>query len=542
MRLRSKSAGEVVWSLRGIPRSSTSLCLLLLALSHVHGQRLRSTYQTDPASQPHGEIRAVQASSTKAFLDSIGVATHFGGGYSNTPYRQKTSALIDALVQSGIRHIRDGGTYHNDDYRKMAAAGVRINLVLDPKIAIIPTRDYWCDKYGNKDCILIADYLKSLGPGVVDTVESLNEVNGFYKGIKWHAGKDDEITDVPGDPNRWINYAVAYTKDTCTAIHRDPALASVKCLPPALTGSSPILFRDSEFSGVADYGAIHPYPYAGNGHGTPVLVYDNSDDYFHWTTTPAINIDEYPWWIDTMGADVRSQQGRSVPLIATETGYYTGTGPGSIPEAVQGKYVPRTFAEYFRHAIVRTFWYELIDEAQHPVNPEASYGLLHNDLTPKPGYLALQSLISLLKDSDGNGTEKQASLSYGITVQAAPAFTRTQYVHDLLLQKSNGTFYLLLWHEISDVATRTKQGRLPSTDVELNAPPMDTAISLPPTIEKATVYTYDSQWRLKPGRVTARPRTLRVPAADTISVIELVPRGGREQRQPLVPSRLALSH
>jgi hypothetical protein len=112
----------------------------------------------------------------------------------------------------------------------------------------------------------------------------------------------------------------------------------------------------------------------------------------------------------------------------------------------------------------------------------------------------------------------------------------------LLLRKSNGTFYLLLWHEISDVATRTKQGRLPSTDVELNAPPMDTAISLPPTIEKATVYTYDSKWRFKPGRVTARPRTLRVPAADTISVIELVPRGGREQRQPLVPSRLALSH
>ena len=166
--------------------------------------------------------------------------------------------------------------------------------MLDPKIAIIPTREYWCDKYGNKNCILITDLLKSLGPGVVDTVESLNEINGFYKGLKWHADKNDAVTDAPGDPNRWNNYAAAYARDTCNAIHRDPALSAVKCLPPALTGSSPVFFRDSEFSGVADYGAIHPYPYGGNPHGTPVLKYDNSDDYFHWTTTPAINIDEYP--------------------------------------------------------------------------------------------------------------------------------------------------------------------------------------------------------------------------------------------------------
>jgi hypothetical protein len=94
----------------------------------------------------------------------------------------------------------------------------------------------------------------------------------------------------------------------------------------------------------------------------------------------------------------------------------------------------------------------------------------------------------------------------------------------LLLQKSNGIFYLLLWHEISDAATRTKQGRLTSTDAELHPPPIDTAISFPSTIEKATVYTYDSQWRLRPGRVTLRPNTLDVSATDTISVIELTPR------------------
>jgi hypothetical protein len=203
---------------------------------------------------------------------------------------------------------------------------------------------------------------------------------------------------------------------------------------------------------------------------------------------------------------------------------------------VQGKYVPRTFAEYFRHGIIRTFWYELVDEAQHPINPEANYGLLQNDLTPKPGYLALQSLILLLRDNDGKGATKQTTLSYGLAVRPAPGFGRTQYIHDLLLQKSNGTFYLLLWHEISDVATRTKQGRLSSTDAELHPPPMDTAISLPPTIEKATVYTYDSQWRLRPSHVIPRPNTLKVSATDTISVIELVPRAAANSGTPTTRS------
>ena len=196
-------------------------------------------------------------------------------------------------------------------------------------------------------------------------------------------------------------------------------------------------------------------------------------------------------------------------------------------------YKESTFQErspIFRHGIVRTFWYELVDEAQHPVNPEASYGLLHNDLTPKPGYLALQSLIALLRDGDGNKVEKESSLSYGITVKPPAAFARTQYVHDLLLQKSNGTFYLLLWHEVSDVATRTKQGRLPSSDVELHPPAMETTINLPPTIETATIYTYDPHWHLGPGAALARPRRLEISATDTISVIELTSRISRNDR------------
>ncbi|WP_216841159.1 hypothetical protein [Acidobacterium sp. S8] len=472
-------------------------------------------------SQPTGGIKTVQAASTAQFIDSIGVGSHFGAGYSSTPYRKQTAQLIQLLINSGIRHIRDGGTYHDGDYRTMASAGIHVTFVTDPKVAIIPTPDYWCNKNGYKTCILLADYLKGLGPGIVDSVEGLNEINASYPGIKWHAALNDPVTNAPDSPNYWVKYAISYTGDTCNVLRHDPTLSSVKCLAPSLSGATSVLFPQSEFYGTVDYGALHPYPYGGNNHGTPVVAYDGVPDYFRWTTDPDINIDEYPWWIERMAAYVRSPDGLHDPIIATETGYYTGSATLSIPEDVQGKYVPRLFAEYFRHGFDRSFWYELVDEAAHPLSTEANYGLLRNDLTPKPGYLALQSLIALLRDSSTSAPSSAGSLAYGLSVDENGAFTHTQYVHDLLLQKGNGVFYLLLWHEISDVATRTNQGQLRSTDQELYPPALNTTIKLPPNILTATLYKYDSQWQLRPTALSIQSHALKVAAADTISVIEL---------------------
>lgn len=503
------------------------LAPVLLFVSCIDAEHLymRYTYQQNPESQPTGEMRTVQAASAAAFIDSIGVASHFGGGYSSTPYRKQTAELIQVLVNSGIRHIRDGGTYHNDDYKKMAAAGVRITFVTDPKVAIIPTSEYWCNKNGYKSCILLGDYLKLLGPGVVDSVEGLNEINSYYPGINWHAGQNDPITNVQDSPNYWMNYAGAYTRDTCNVLRNDPALASVKCLAPSLSGGTTVFFPNSEFYGTVNDGSIHPYPYAGNNHGTPVISYDGVRDYFHGTSSPAINIDEYPLWVYKMAAYVQPPNNQSGygSAMATETGYYTGTGALSIPEGVQGKYVPRLFAEYFRHGFDRTFWYELADEAAHPSNPEANYGLLRNDLTPKPGYLAIQSLIELLQDqaSASVPAATAGSLTYGLEAHSNGPLDRTQYVHDLLLQKNNGTFYLLIWHEISDVAIYSGGSKVTSTDVELNPASLTTEIKVPSDISTATVYKYDGQWQLRPTTVSIRSHSLTVTADDTITVVEL---------------------
>jgi hypothetical protein len=92
----------------------------------------------------------------------------------------------------------------------------------------------------------------------------------------------------------------------------------------------------------------------------------------------------------------------------------------------------------------RMYSYELIDEFDDPdlTNPEANFGLLHRDLTPKPAYTAMQNLLGLLADP-GSSSFEPGSLA--IEADGLPA-GEARYV---LTQKRNGQFVLLLWRDVS---------------------------------------------------------------------------------------------
>jgi hypothetical protein len=113
-------------------------------------------------------------------------------------------------------------------------------------------------------------------------------------------------------------------------------------------------------------------------------------------------------------------------------GYQTGNKKGTIPEAVEGTYIPRLFLASFKRGIVRTYYYELIDQP----NGWSSYGLLHLDLSPKPGYVAIQNLQNLLYDTTDKFTLKP--VNYTLTGE-------TSNVESLLVQKSGGEYWLFVW-------------------------------------------------------------------------------------------------
>jgi hypothetical protein len=456
---------------------------------------------------------SIPAKSTSAFVDSICVNTHIGN--SKTPYVSEYNTVKRKLVDLGIRHIRDGGSSKYDIaiMKDLATVGIKTTYIMNPNAGVAPNSSYWATGASYS----INDFVKNIvGTNVIDAVEVLNEIDLFYNlngGYFWHTGDTQKINNDPRSPLYWVSYANSVTKDTWKALKNDPATASVKVIGPSLgvtynyETKSPL----GNLSSYVDWGNFHPYSVNGNPFSYP-FSYNTISRYYWDGNFPAVNIDEFPYAFDVYAPPFGSK-----PMAATETGYYTGTASRSISEKVHGKYMPRIFLEYFRKGIVRTCSYEFLDQYPTPSSSQANYGLLRNDLSPKPGYTALKNLIHILKDPGSNFP--LSSLDYTLNVNPPAGYSRTQYVHDLVLQKRNGDFYLVLWHEISnnDISTSPKR--------EITPPPMPTKLTLTtPISSSATVYSLDNLGNMSESAVTMNDdNTLNLDVTDKAMIVKLTP-------------------
>jgi hypothetical protein len=134
------------------------------------------------------------------------------------------------------------------------------------------------------------------------------------------------------------------------------------------------------------------------------------------------------------------------PFIVTETGYHTALEnppqkhkPAS--EEAKAIYLPSLLMDNFRLGIERSYIYLMVDKRlPNQKDQEAHFGLVAQDLKPKPSYLALKNLTQLLQDP-GNAQFKTGSLDFSIP--GTPPELRT-----VLLQKKDGRFYLALWRYV----------------------------------------------------------------------------------------------
>jgi hypothetical protein len=495
-----------------MPRRSFPFVQVMCLAAAANAQTLVHTSQRTP-DQPPPQSSTVAAASTSEFLNSIGVACHLN--YSWTPYRDfhATKAL---LIASGIRNIRDGGV----DFlavtrlRQIRAAGIGVTWVMDPVNGVAPNATYWTPA----PHYTLTHFLKDvLGAGVVDSVEVSNEIDIFYANKHWHPHDPSTLSDNPKSPYFWRDYILALTQDTSRSLMADPAFSSIHLLGPSFGGMSAGVPDRSLYS-LVDMGTFHPYMYRGNGDAPVGIAYDGVPSYFVQTTQPTVYIDEYPTYFRDFQGPYKMGKDQKA-MVATETGYYTGTSQYSISEFAQAKYIPRVFAEYFRHSVAKTFIYEFMDEGVDG-EMEHSFGLVRADFTPKPAYTALQSLISLLQD--GPNFFRPGDLTYGFVPAAHGSFTRTQYAHDLLLEKSDGDFFLLFWHEISDANRTDRLGTaVVGTDIDVRPPGLAVTITLPDPIVSATLYTYDSHWKLHPEALAIHAHRVSVMARDQLSVLRL---------------------
>jgi hypothetical protein len=421
---------------------------------------------TDKSSHPGGSgsgsgqtsnLPSEQAAAAASFVDSAGVVTHLS--YDDTAYFTNFPQILTSLQALGVRHIRDGyypWSANNQivkNHQQLAAAGIKCDYVVPFDPSTTPTA------------------IATLSSQVHDmeSIEASNEC--------------DNPGNCGGDASTGITNVVSFlpmlsttAKDLKIPLYGpsfiDPAsYASAGDLSSEITMNNLHIYFGGRNPGSAGWGGLDS---VGNAYGS------------------------FSFWLDQTALNAPN-----APAVVTETGFLTypaTTTPYTLPESVQASYVPRTMLVAFNHGIRRTYTYELLDEVSSP-----GYGLLRNDLSPRPGFTALKNLLSILGDST-TGTFTPAKLQYSITGGDSS-------LNHLLLEKHDGTFWLVLWVE------------KPSWDAvnarSISVTPQNLTLQLTTTNTVSSAYQFDTNGNansLKPS-MNGNDATLAV--TDQLTILQI---------------------
>jgi hypothetical protein len=185
------------------------------------------------------------------------------------------------------------------------------------------------------------------------------------------------------------------------------------------------------------------------------------------------------------------------PVTSTETGYQSGTG---LSDAIIGRYELRTLFEGISLGVARTYIYEMIDDAS------GNWGLLTANFSPRPSYTAIQNVLSLLKDVN---FPQPGKLNFSLTGEM-------QNVNHVLLQKSDGTFYVAIWLGVAGA----DPGNPSAT---FNVAPQNVTLTANAPIGATTTYVLDDSGNMTstPGELTNG--SMPIVVTDRVTLIALSP-------------------
>jgi hypothetical protein len=265
-----------------------------------------------------------------------------------------------------------------------------------------------------------------------------------------------------------------------TTVRADPANASIVVVGPALGH-----FRDASVLGpideFEDVGAMHHYPCSVNpGDMQAKVGFANV-----MTEVRRVHVTK--------------------PVWTTEIGYEDDLPGGrcALADTVIAKYDTRTLTERWLAGQPRTYFYQFADMPK--LTGYDAMGFVRLDGTPKPQYTAMQSLLLLLADSDRTFQPSPLSMSLS---------GATSNVHQLLLQKGDGRYLLLLWLEVP--------GWDATAQAPVNVPTQRVVVNLASLPRGVIDYVYSPNWTYRQN--VLHPSTaIEVPVNDAISVLELRP-------------------
>lgn len=141
----------------------------------------------------------------------------------------------------------------------------------------------------------------------------------------------------------------------------------------------------------------------------------------------------------------------SRPVITTEFGYDTG----STDATQAAKWTLDATLDAMNDGDVKLYFYALFDDQS------GAFGLMNPDGSPKPAGTALHNLTSLLADNGGSFVPGTLNYTIGNT---------TAGDNSLLMEKSDGSYWLALWNEANGAHTVTVNLASPAGEVDVFDP------------------------------------------------------------------------
>jgi hypothetical protein len=388
--------------------------------------------------------------SASTFWDTIGINVHMA--YYQTAYGN-VSLVLNDLAYIGVNNVRDNFIdwgFIQPAYQQLAANGIKIDFILP--VGVTGPNSVNVTEY-----VSMVDAFATANPGSISAIEGPNEVD------IWPA---------------LFNGGTTFADQAALQQALDSAVRA-----------------DSNLNGIPIYNLTMGYQntagYTQLGNLSSAANYANDHAYVEDSNTPAAGL--------AAALPYASLDAPGLPTVITETGYETNSNSYSgVDELVQAKLTLDTLMDAFKDGVAQTYLYELIDEGGQ------NFGLFNSDGTPKLAATALHNLTSILSDPGSTSSFTPGSLSYAVPNLPANA-------NQLLIEKSNGTFDLVLWAE--------SQIWNPTTQSEVTAPTETATVNFG-QIEKS-VLVFDPLIGTTPIATYSNVQSIQVSLTDHPLVIEI---------------------
>ena len=405
-----------------------------------------------------------------AFVDAIGVNTHFAFAGGKNKVWEDFEPLAASVNELGIRYVRDNVRLGNklDRFNRLYTQyGIRTDVVVFQR-GIEP------DEVVRRSAEWIETFRKTVDPKAVISFEGPNEYN------------DTRATR----PN-WAAEEYRMQEALFKKIRRYPEYDACEIIAPSVW----YRIRD-DFVALAKTG-IDAWCTRGCAH-----YYSGPDIPSLFHRHPKFDTGKTSPLTDVITDAQRVAPGKPIWVTETGYGYLPDARDGSswISESSVAKYLPRLLTEWFRSGQVdRLFIYSLVDD----VKP---YGLLRNNLSKRPAFFAVKNLLGVLADPG----PKSPVRPFPCQIKGGH-----ETVHSLVLQKRSGQVDLLLWQEVPSWDRAAKK--------DLTPPAQTVTITFPRPVSGVILVPGSAPQRGSPRSAFVAQTTLSVAIPDEILLVRINP-------------------